>query len=136
MFNKKRRGQVILLSVMVLGGIMISATVIAGLLTRFQISQVNDAVSSARALFVGDSAVEFAAWQFFKQGDPVDPDCNIVPSDCSGIEFDDITARCNLFCNYTPPPDETLNITAEGFAGRTSRVIETNFRTNSTTTSN
>lgn len=114
-----------MMSVMVLGGIMISATVIAGILTRFQVSQVTDAVGSAQALFVGDAGVEFSAWSFFQSPDSeVNPTCDAVPSDCSGIDFDNPTASCNIICNYTGTPNESLQLTVESFAGRTSRIVE------------
>lgn len=122
-----------LLSVMVLGGIMVSATVIAGLLTSFQARQVNDAVSSARALFVSDAGIELAAWQFFRQGDPTSPDCSIVADSCTPINFDDPTAQCNIFCEVTSVPNETLRITVEGFSGRTTRIVESHFSSASST---
>ncbi len=53
-----RSGQSLLLSVMVIGGVLIGATSIAGLLMRYQIRQTNDVVNSTKAFFAADAGVE------------------------------------------------------------------------------
>lgn len=52
-----------ILTVIMLGGLILTATAIAGLLTIYQIRQSNDAVNSTRAFFAADAALE---WQLFK----------------------------------------------------------------------
>lgn len=54
----RRRGQVLLLAVLALGGTMIVVTAIAGFIMLFQIRQVGEVENSARAIFAADAGVE------------------------------------------------------------------------------
>ncbi len=51
-------GQSLLLSVMVIGGVLIGATAIAGLLLKYQLRQTNDVVNSTKAFFAADAGIE------------------------------------------------------------------------------
>lgn len=59
------KGQVMVLSVMMLGGLILSATTIAGLLLVYQIKQANDAVNSAKAIFAADAGIEWQIYNFY-----------------------------------------------------------------------
>lgn len=72
LFNQKR-GQLMLITVFILGGTMIGATLIAGLITTYRIRQSADVKDSVRAIFAADAGLERALFQCFKQAVP---DCN------------------------------------------------------------
>lgn len=57
------RGQVMLLTVMLLSGTVLGATSIAGLLTVYQLRQSSNAADSMRALYAADTGVE---WELYK----------------------------------------------------------------------
>jgi len=66
MFRGRRRGgQVMILTILALGGTILGATTIAGLLLNYQIRQSTDANSSARAIFAADAGIEYALYQYF-----------------------------------------------------------------------
>ncbi len=76
-----------LVSIMILGGIMLSASVIGGVLVLHQIRQVRGAEASAKAVFASDTGLEYASWCYFKAGCPVVGES----LDCGGdidVDFD------------------------------------------------
>jgi len=80
-FSNSARGQVILLTVLVLAGSMLGASVIAGYLMLLKIRASSDITNSARAIFAADAGVE---WELYKQiKDPGYP----KPSLSNGAEF-------------------------------------------------
>lgn len=79
-------GQVIILTVLVLGGTILGATTVAGLLMLYQIRQAGDMGHSGRAIFAADSGIEWALYTSlnpeeklmppeFKNGATVDVKC-------------------------------------------------------------
>lgn len=64
--TQKREGQVMLLTVLVLSAVFLSATIIAGLLMVYQLSQVTQVVDSAQAIYAADAAIERALFQIFR----------------------------------------------------------------------
>lgn len=65
---KKLKGQAMILAVLAIGGSILGATTIAGLLTLFQIRESTDAINSARAIFAADSGIECGLYSLFKNG--------------------------------------------------------------------
>lgn len=63
--RKKNRGQVMLVSVIMLGGILASAVGIAGVLMVFQIRQSNEAARSAEAFYAADAGLEWTTYNQF-----------------------------------------------------------------------
>ena len=55
-----------LLTVLALGGTVLGATTIAGLLTVYQIRQTTDLANSAKAISAADTGIEWGLYQFFK----------------------------------------------------------------------
>lgn len=55
---KTKKGQVMILTVMILGGIILGATTIAGLLMIYQIRQSTNVKHSTMAIFAADAGVE------------------------------------------------------------------------------
>lgn len=60
-------GQVILISIIMLSGVLMSASVVAGLLTAYQIRQANDTVESMKAFFAADAGIEQALYNYFNE---------------------------------------------------------------------
>jgi len=59
-------GQAMILAVLALGGTILGATTIAGLLMTYQIRQTTEAANSAKAIFAADSGLECGLYSFFK----------------------------------------------------------------------
>lgn len=59
-----RSGQVMILTILALGGTLLGATTVAGLLTLYQIRNSTDLANSARAIFAADAGVEWALYNF------------------------------------------------------------------------
>ncbi len=115
-------GQVMLLSIMILSGIMISAAVIGGVLVLHQIRQVNDAESSAQAVFTADTGLEYASWCYFK-GDPSCPSSftNISCSD-AGVSFSVDPNAC--FTLNSTVAGGVITVTSDGQSGTYPRSAE------------
>ena len=62
------KAQVMILTVLALGGTMLGATTIAGLLMVYQIRQATDLGNSGKAIFAADTGLEWGLYQFFKPG--------------------------------------------------------------------
>lgn len=58
-------GQAMLLTILTLGGAILGATTIAGILMLYQIRATTDSESSARAIFAADAGVEWALFDFY-----------------------------------------------------------------------
>jgi hypothetical protein len=65
--NKFLRGQAMILTIVSLGGTMLGAVTIAGLLLTYQIRQASDLAASARAVFAADAGIEWSIYRYFKQ---------------------------------------------------------------------
>lgn len=59
-----RSGQVMILTILALGGTLLGATTVAGLLTLYQIRNSTDLANSAKAIFAADAGVEWALYNF------------------------------------------------------------------------
>ncbi|MCX6703019.1 MAG: hypothetical protein NTW60_04125 [Candidatus Wolfebacteria bacterium] len=57
------RGQVLLMTVLVLGGVMVAASTIAGYLMLLRIRQSTDSASSAVAIAAADAGIEWDLYQ-------------------------------------------------------------------------
>ena len=62
-FNRNN-GQVMLLTVLILGSVILSASTIAGYLMTLKIRASSDITNSAKAIFTADTGVE---WELYKQ---------------------------------------------------------------------
>lgn len=64
----RRGGQVLVLTTLTIGGVLIGASAVAGLLMTYQIRQVSDITNSAKSVFAADTGIEWGLYQFFKPG--------------------------------------------------------------------
>ncbi|MDR3582156.1 MAG: hypothetical protein P4L67_02680 [Candidatus Pacebacteria bacterium] len=71
-----RSGQAMLIAVLSLGGAILGATAVAGLLTLYQLRAANDSQNSAKAIFAADAGVEWTLFDYY---------CGLAtPARCSG----------------------------------------------------
>lgn len=147
-----RQGQVMLLTVVVMSGVFLSATVIAGLLMVYQLGQVTRIVDSAKAIFAADAATERALFKVFRCNNP-DQGGNIIPSGWGNISvfcgsaadqtpnllpafLNDATYKltiessaCNPPGTHCPQatPSDAESVKATGSAGKSARAFEVTF---------
>ncbi|HEY4523712.1 MAG TPA: hypothetical protein VJK04_02460 [Candidatus Paceibacterota bacterium] len=69
MIKNRKRGQLMLMTVLILGGTMIGASTIAGLITTYRLQQAGRARDSAMAIFAADAGLEKGFYQCFKLSD-------------------------------------------------------------------
>ncbi len=103
-------GQVMILSVLMLGGVLLGASALAGLLMVYQIRQANDAVNSAKAFFAADAMIEWQTYNIYTSSTPL-----AAPVFTSGVSG----TSTILF-----PPGEIV-IRSQGFSGNVTRALET-----------
>jgi hypothetical protein len=63
--SKKNKGQVMILTVLALGGTILGATAIAGTLMLYQMRQAGDLIKSSEAIYNADSGIECGLNSFF-----------------------------------------------------------------------
>jgi len=61
----RRRGQVMVLTVLAIGGAILGASIIAGLLTVYQIRQTTDFANSGKAIYAADAGLEFELYNWY-----------------------------------------------------------------------
>lgn len=67
--KSERSGQAMLIAVLAMGGAMMGATAIAGLLILYQIRATTNSVNSAKSIFAADSGVDWALYSYYCQDD-------------------------------------------------------------------
>jgi threonine/homoserine efflux transporter RhtA len=106
------RGQVMLVSVIMLGGILASAVGIAGVLMVFQIRQSNEAAQSAAAFYAADAGLEWATYNGFNATAELVP-----PTFSNGTT---VSASSSLVNNE-------LRIQSIGMSGNAARALEAGY---------
>lgn len=115
-----RKGQVMLISVLTLGAVMLGATAVSGLLVVYQIRMSSDAAGSAKAIFASDAGIDWGLYQFLKPASAT-PDKQPVFS--NGAEFDVVcenSSRNTVQCTNA----STSLIRSNGIYGTISRAFE------------
>ncbi len=64
-------GQAMIMTVLALGGTMLGATTVAGLLMVYQIRQSTDMANSMKAIYAADAGLEWTLHNFFITGSPL-----------------------------------------------------------------
>lgn len=112
---KQRNGQAMLIAVLTLGGAILGATSIAGILILYQIRSTTDSADSAKAIFAADSGLNWALYTYFEGGSlmslpqPTLGNGATVSTTCYAI--DGTTEPCD-----NSGPASTTSATAEGFS--------------------
>ncbi len=119
-WTKSKDGQVMLLTAVLISGIVLSATSLAGLLTVYQLRQVTDVTNSTKAIFAADSGIEWELYKNFKDSKASAPACSGGnPGQlCNGATF-----------QTYPDPNNPSIVTSVGTSGRSSRAFQINFST-------
>lgn len=74
-----------LMTVLILGGVMLGATTIAGLITTYRLQQAGRARDSAMAIFAADAGLEKGFYQCFKLSDCTTEISQTLPNGASYI---------------------------------------------------
>ena len=73
MHMRNAKGQVMLLTVLIVSGTILGATTIAGLLMVYQIRQATNFGQSLQALFAADTGLEWQLYRKFQKEDYLEP---------------------------------------------------------------
>jgi hypothetical protein len=76
-----------IIAVLALGGAMLGATTISGLLILYQIRGATDSENSAKAIFAADAGVEYALYDFYCPYTLPAPRCAASPPDPASSTF-------------------------------------------------
>ncbi len=125
-------GQAIILTTVMLGGLMLSATAIAGLLMFYQLRQANDAASSGMAVFAADAGLEAGLFCYYYGGvllpeasQPNAEHCSLSssPSDFSnGASY-----KSSLIFSFSSDRVSGFVQNSFGFSGQTQRALQNIF---------
>lgn len=64
--NFSRNGQIMIMSILTLGAVMLGATAVSGLLVIYQIRMSADASNSAKAIFAADAGIDWGIYRLSK----------------------------------------------------------------------
>jgi len=114
---KKDSGQVMLITVLALGGMLLSVTAIGGLLMTYQIRQSSDITNSTKAIMAADAGIE---WELYKIQKP-DSNYSLIQPFDNGASMD---TTCTLAdgtnCKYDGN-DSSVGLTIKSI-GNSSKV--------------
>ncbi len=111
-FSKKTKGQLMITTVLILGGVVISAASLLGFLIVYKLRQATDIADSAKAVFASDTGREWELWQALKLGDRLGT--SGCPSFANGAGFETIVGISD--------DSAVLNIISVGKASKNTRA--------------
>ena len=121
-------GQAIILTVVMLGGLMLSATAIAGLLMFYQLRQANDAASSGQAVFAADAGLEASLYCYFYTVVPNPTLANPTVCNRSSSAFlNGASYSSSLTFTFNGSQITGFNEDSSGFSGQTERAVQNMF---------
>jgi hypothetical protein len=109
-----------MITVVVLGSTLLSASVIAGLLLVLQIRQGGNLAASARAFYAADGGIEWGLYQFTKGGTLT------APVFTNGAQSS-VTCRDDTGGAIDCTSSSTRTIRSVGSSGSASRALEASF---------
>jgi Tfp pilus assembly protein PilX len=116
--HNSKDGQIMLMSVLTIGAVMLGATAIAGFLVLYQIRMSTNASDSAKAIFAADAGIEWGIYAFTNPTSAPPPTAfsngasfNVVCKDDSGNTVQCTNASTSL-------------IRSSGYYGSVTRVFE------------
>lgn len=87
----KEKGQVLLLTVVMLTGVILSTTSLVALLVLYQLRQTGDILASNQAIFAADAGIECALYKKFKESKSNEmkesKSNEMIASECSALTF-------------------------------------------------
>ncbi len=122
-------GQVMITTILALGGVLMGATAIAGLLMVYQIRQASDLANSTKAIFAADTGVDWGLYQY--------GGCNGDMANCEAYGYGQNgpalanKASLEVFCydefenkvDCTEGPAVVRSIRSQGSSGKSSRAF-------------
>ena len=117
-----RSGQAMLVATLAIGGAILGATSLAGLLLLYQIRATTDSVNSAKAIFAADSGAEWAFYTYFNSP----PSPNTPPTVLGNgatttiICYNGRTPPAPVHCNNAPA---TTTVRSEGNSNGSRRAF-------------
>lgn len=127
-------GQAITAMLLFMSGLVLSATVIAGLLVVYQIRQAVDSGSSAQAIFAADTGIEATLRCFYyelKIGVDMKSKCYLRESVPTGGGYSTklfFRKSGGTFTDDEWTPDvDAFRVVSEGTRGKTVRILESDF---------
>lgn len=118
MLTRRNKGQVILLTAIIVAGVVMAATSLAGLLTLYELRQVTDVKNSSAAIFAADAGTECLSYQWTKDSS----------LDCSNGT---LTNGARFTTTSTPSGTGFISI---GTSGRSNRAFKIDFSQFATST--
>lgn len=119
-----RRGQVMLITSLVLASTLLASTTIAGMLMLYQLRQGSDVANSAKAIYAADAGLEWRLYRFLK----VDGrNCCVEGEQCAVPVFSN-GATVQTSCSATPEASgQSVTIRSTGISSKNARAFEFNF---------
>ncbi|MDO8602027.1 MAG: hypothetical protein Q7R62_02800 [bacterium] len=108
-----RRGQIMILTTLILSGTILAAVTIAGLLMLYQIRQAGNAMQSGRAIFVADAGLEYELYKFYS-------------ADCAYPKPTFNISPVTLYSTTTISGNDVLFV-SNSLAGKTTRGLSLRF---------
>jgi hypothetical protein len=140
-----RSGQALLIAVLSLGGAILGATTVAGLLTLYQIRATTDSENSAKAIFAADAGIEWAQFDHYCSTDPGNrcPGVMTGTTDYASPTFSGSRAimQANCYTDYAAQGEATttcstptvLSVISSGIANGSERAFYISFSTSTPT---
>lgn len=149
--RQARKGQVMLITVLVMSSVFLSATAIAGILMVYQLGQVAKVIDSAKAIFAADAGIERGLFAVFRcnpttpvfpvgwsdsdiqivcdsvrnqiPGTPTPPLTPVTPAFMNGATYK-MAIMKDALINQFEPPNTVTTIRATGNSGKSARAFE------------
>ena len=118
--KSNENGQVMLITVLALGGILLGATAIGGLLMTYQIRQSSDITNSTKAIMAADAGIEWALY-CANVMDMANPRCTIGEN--TVLNLGNGTKATISVTNNTDPENLFLNIKSVGNSSQIYRAL-------------
>jgi len=122
--DSSRRGQSMLIAVLSLGGAMLAATTIAGLLILYQLRATTNSVNSSESIFAADTGIEWALFNYYCAAESGRTPCPpAAPTLSNGTAIAVTcynTGNTSIPCNQT---STTSYVVSKGTALNTSRAF-------------
>jgi hypothetical protein len=138
-----RSGQAMLIAVLSLGGAILGATTVAGLLTLYQIRATTDSENSAKAIFAADAGIEWAEFDQYCATDVSPSGGNRCPDVTTGttdyalptFSGSGATMEANCYPDFSPQGEATTtcsgnnvqSVISSGIANGSERAFYVSF---------
>ncbi len=111
--KNSQRGQVMLITTLVLSGVVLASITVAGVLMLYQIRQAGNAAQSAKAIYAADTGINYRLYQLLQN------DCNHPAPEFVDATQSESAISLETATNPADPKDVVIN--SNGTAGKTFR---------------